>query len=100
MVRGGLLGPLLSRVPWLVEGRRGEDYFTVVLELKYMKRITLRKTVESKVRKAALKYLLSKRKSKGKDKVYGSTLECQGYLIPSNILTLQDQNSLFVHIYI
>ena len=64
-------------------------------EIILMKIMTFKKTVQSKVRKAALKYLLSKRKSKGKEIVYGSTLECQGYLLPSNILTLQDQISLF-----
>ena len=64
-------------------------------EIIVMKIITFKKTVQSKVRKAALKYLLSKRKSKGKEIVYGSTLECQGYLLPSNILTLQDQIGLF-----
>ena len=27
--------------------------------------------------------------------MYGNTLECQGYLLPNNILTLQDQMNLF-----
>ena len=60
-----------------------------------MKINAFKKTVDNKVKKAALKYLLSKQKSKGKEIVYGNTLECQGYLLLNNILKLQDQINLF-----
>ena len=46
-----------------------------------MKINAFKKTVDNKVKKAALKYLLSKQKSKGKEIVYVNKLECQGYLL-------------------
>ena len=47
------------------------------------------------MKKASLEYLLSKIKSKGKEIMYGSTLKCQGYLMPNSILTLEEQLSIF-----
>ena len=59
------------------------------------KRIHLRKIVKIKVNKSAMKYLLSKIKSKDKEIQYKPNLECQAYLKPNNILTLQEQREFF-----
>ena len=54
-----------------------------------------RKIVKMKVNKSAMKYLVSRIKSKGKEIKYKSNLECQAYLKPNNILTLQEQRTIF-----
>ena len=53
------------------------------------------KTVETKVRKAALQYLQLKIKSKGKEIPYKNNLKFQEYLLPNNILSLQEQRAIF-----
>ena len=60
-------------------------------EIINIKKDAFKKIVNVKVRKAALKYLLAKRKSKGREIIYGNSLECQNYLFPNNILTLKNQ---------
>ena len=55
-----------------------------------MKKIQLKKTVEFKVMKSALKCLLLKIQFKWKEIKYGFTLECHVYLLPSNILTQEE----------
>ena len=56
---------------------------------------TFKNIVDRQVKKASLEYILSKIKSKGKEIMYGSTLKCQGYLMPNSILTLEEQLSIF-----
>ena len=48
-----------------------------------------------KIRICAFQYLLSKIKSKGKEIVYKKNLQCQTYLLPNNILTVQEQRAIF-----
>ena len=48
-----------------------------------------------KVRDRACQYLLSKIKSKGKEIVFKKNLQCQIYLLPNNILTVQEQRAIF-----
>ena len=43
----------------------------------------------------AYQYLLSKIKSKGKEINYRNNLKCQEYLLPNNILALQEQRAIF-----
>ena len=38
---------------------------------------------------------MSQVKSKGQEIVYGAKLECQGYLLPNKILTLEEQRDVF-----
>ena len=54
-----------------------------------------KKIVHAKVRNVALSYLFSKIKSKGKEIIFGSTLQCRSYLCPNSLLTLQDQKVFF-----
>ena len=42
-----------------------------------------------------MKYLLSNIKSKGKEIKYSKNLECQGYLLPNNFLTVHEQREIF-----
>ena len=64
-------------------------------DIRKMKNNSFKKVVESKVRKAAFIYLVTKIKSKGKEINYGSKLQCQVYLCPNNILTLPEQRKIF-----
>ena len=84
-------------------GGRGRFWFVLTdqaqeqacLQLKQSSQLTgdkrWQKMVDRQVKKASLEYLLSKIKSKGKENMYGSTLKCQGYLMPNKILTLEEQ---------
>ena len=64
-------------------------------DISFMKKQTIKKYVMKKVKSIAFQYLLSQIKSKGQEIEYGQKLECQGYLLPNNILTLQDQRDIF-----
>jgi hypothetical protein len=64
-------------------------------DISFMKKQTFKKYVMKKVNIIAFQYLLSRIKSKGQEIKYGQKLECQGYLLPNNILTLQDQRDIF-----
>ena len=59
-------------------------------DISQMRNNTFKKTVETKVRKSALQYLQSKIKSKGKEIPYQNSLKFQEYLLPNNILSLQE----------
>ena len=59
------------------------------------KGFVFKKIVDKKVKSAALKYLISKVKSKGKEIKFSEHLECQGYLLPNNILTVLEQRTIF-----
>ena len=48
-----------------------------------------------KVRKRAFTNLVDNIKSKGQEIKFGLELKCQGYLLPNNILTLQEQRNIF-----
>ena len=48
---------------------------------------------EKKLKTLALKYLRSKVKSKGKEIVYNKDLQCQTYLLPNKVLTIQEQRA-------
>ena len=60
-----------------------------------MKQNAFKKIVNSKVREVAFKYLLTKIKSKGKEIMFGKKLQCQSYLCPNVLLTLQEQRDIF-----
>jgi hypothetical protein len=64
-------------------------------EISEMKTHIFKKIVDTKVKKVAVQYLVSKIKSKGKELSYGNMLKCQGYLMPNNTLTLQEQRAIF-----
>ena len=64
-------------------------------DISVMKRQTFRKYVNKKVKKMGFQYLVGQIKSKGQEIEFGQKLECQGYLLPNNILTLQDQRDIF-----
>ena len=64
-------------------------------DIKFMKMNQFKKIVENKVRKAAFTYFLAKIKSKGKEMIYGSSLQCQTYLCHNNLLTLYEQRAIF-----
>ena len=64
-------------------------------DIRQTKQNAFKKIVDAKVRKVAFGYLLSKIKSKGKEINFGSKLQCQSYLIPNSLLTLQDQRAIF-----
>ena len=51
--------------------------------------------LKKKVKTLALKYLLSKIKSKGKEIVLRKNLQCQIYLLPNKVLTIQEQRAIF-----
>ena len=63
-------------------------------EIRNTKGFVFKKIVDKKVKSAALKYLISKLNSKGKEKKFSEHLECQGYLLPNNILTVHEQRKL------
>ena len=65
-------------------------------ELKNTKSFVFKKIVDKKGKSAACKYLISKVKSKGKEIKFSEYLECQGYLIPNNILTVHEQRTIFL----
>ena len=64
-------------------------------EIMMTKKNYFNKLVNTKVKIVAFKYLLSKVKSKGKEIVYQKDLQCQTYLLPNNILTIQEQRAIF-----
>ena len=59
------------------------------------KTIYFKRIVKKKVRTAAFEYLVKKIKSKGKKIKYKSDFECQAYLKPNKMLTLQEQRTIF-----
>ena len=60
-----------------------------------MKKHTYQKLVNEKVKARAFNYLLSKVKSKGKEINYNNLFQCQGYLLPNNMLNLKEQREIF-----
>ena len=64
-------------------------------EIKMAKKKYFKILVRKKVNILAFKYLLSKIKSKGKEICYKKDLQCQTYLLPNNILTVQEQRAIF-----
>ena len=66
-------------------------------EIKSMNKHKYKIYIHDKVRKFAFDQLLSKQKmlSKGKNINYGNTLYTQAYLLPNNILSVADQQSIF-----
>ena len=64
-------------------------------KIRQMKQNAFKKIVNSKVREVAFKYLLTKIKSKGKEIMFGKKLQCQSYLCPNVLLTLQEQRDIF-----
>ena len=63
-------------------------------EIKVMKRRQFQKMVKEKIREGALKYLLQKRGSKGKEIVYNS-LEMADYLLPFNTMKITEKQNIF-----
>ena len=59
------------------------------------KTIHFRRMVKKKVKDSAFWYLVSRIKSKGKEIKYKSDFECQAYLKPNKMLTLQEQRTIF-----
>ena len=51
--------------------------------------------MKKNVKDSVFWYLVSRIKSKGKEIKYKSDFECQAYLKPNNILTLQEQRTIF-----
>ena len=64
-------------------------------EITLTKKNYFNKLVNKKVKVVAFKYLLLKVKSKGKEIVYQKNLQCQTYLLPNNVLTIQEQRAVF-----
>ena len=64
-------------------------------EIANLKSHIFKKIVDTQVKSVAMKYLLSNIKSKGKEIKYSKNLECQGYLLPNNFLTVHEQREIF-----
>ena len=64
-------------------------------EIKHMKRGQYEKLVHKKIEQFAFNYLLKKVKSKGNQINYGNKLNIQSYLMPNNVLTLEQQRDIF-----
>ena len=64
-------------------------------KIKCMKKQAYMRNSDKKIRKYAFNYLKSKIKSKGNEIEYGEDLKCQAYLLPNNILTLEEQRIIF-----
>ena len=64
-------------------------------EIRLMTKQRFKKILKLKINEAALKYLLEKRKSKGKEIEYKS-IQMEEYLLPSNsVLTIEQKRNMF-----
>ena len=64
-------------------------------EIKMTKKNFFKKLLNKKINIVAFRYLILKVKSKEREIVYQKILQCQTYLMPNNILRIQEQRSIF-----
>ena len=64
-------------------------------DIKNMKKRVFMKKVDNNIKSYAFKYLQNKIKSKGKEIVYDGIWRCQDYLMPNDILSFEEQTSIF-----